>query len=135
MAHREREGEAEDDACLACPVVTLFRELFEEVVAAGDPISRRVTSLKNGSTRVRMLRSYSSLVVLESRSSSSMSSSQYDTSAGKGLSAVMPEKPGWKRSRSASFFFNDRSAAGLVTSVVWTWRLFPSQSRYLVRAT
>ena len=36
MAHREREGEAEGDAGLACPVVALFRELLEEVVAAGD---------------------------------------------------------------------------------------------------
>ena len=35
VAHREREGEAEDDAGLSCPVVALFRELFEEVVAAG----------------------------------------------------------------------------------------------------
>lgn len=36
MAHREREGESEDDAGLACSVVALFSELFEEVVAAGD---------------------------------------------------------------------------------------------------
>src|SRR5699024_6134601 len=60
---------------------------------------------------------------------------QYETSAGNGLSAVIPENPGWKRSRSASFFFRARSAAARVSAVTWTWRLLPSQSRYLVRAT
>lgn len=34
VAHRERGGKAEDDAGLACPVVALFRGLFEELVAA-----------------------------------------------------------------------------------------------------
>ena len=58
VAHREREGEAEDDAGLPCPVVALLRELLEEVVAPSDSdLAGGVTSLKNGRTRVRILRS------------------------------------------------------------------------------
>lgn len=36
VAHSEVEGETQNDAGLACAVVALLRELFEEVVAAGD---------------------------------------------------------------------------------------------------
>ena len=36
VADGKAEREAEDDACLACTIVALSGELFEEVVAAGD---------------------------------------------------------------------------------------------------
>ena len=99
------------------------------------PISRRVSLSNTGDTRVRMFHSYRFLVVRDIRPSMSMSASQYSTRSLNRLSGVSVVSADCSSDRSTSLAFNARSAALAVAPEHCTWRLWPSQSWYRVRAT
>ena len=95
VTDRERECESEDDAGVLGAAIAASGELFEEVVAAGDPDLPQCEVFE----RREEEGTHVPLVEIprgrERRSSTSMSSSQYETSSGNGLSALMPLNPGW----------------------------------------